>query len=667
MVAELRTEVAELRRSDAHHRAVVDSAIDYAIVATSLDGRVTQWNEGARRILGWTEEEMLGEPLHRFFTDEDVANGQVETEMREALATGHGKDERWHQRKDGERFWASGELTVLRDDSDRAIGYLKVLRDRTEQHLAQQERSRLEDQLRRLNEKLASDVSRRTAERNQLWEASPDLLVMIDFEGVFHEVNPAWTVVLGYAPDELVGRQVDSLVHPDDMLLTERALRDAAIAPLPVVENRYRHKNGSYRQISWVSAPDYEHGMIYATGRDITVAKEAELALRQAEDQLRQSQKVEAVGQLTGGVAHDFNNLLTVIRGSVDLLRRPDLTEERRTRYIDAISDTADRASKLTSQLLAFARRQTLKPTVFDARKNIVNLKDMLATLTGSRIEITVEAPDDSCLVNADPGQLDTAIINMAINARDAMNGEGKLAITVAGVDEIPAVRAHDAVSGDFVAVSISDTGQGVSPDQIDHIFEPFFTTKGVGQGTGLGLSQVFGFAKQSGGEIAVASREGEGATFTLYLPRSAVARAEVESSDGHAASPRHDACILIVEDNEEVGSFATEALRELGYRTHLAADAQLAIAALRDAEGAYDVVFSDVVMPGMSGIELGQELRRLYPHLPVVLTSGYSSILAASGTHGFELLQKPYSIDELSRALGKATARGEMLHAAAL
>ena len=160
LVAELRTEVAELRRSDAHHRAVVDSAIDYAIVATSLDGRVTQWTEGARRILGWTEEEMLGEPLHRFFTDEDVANGQVETEMREALATGHGKDERWHQRKDGERFWASGELTVLRDDSDRAIGYLKVLRDRTEQHLAQQERSRLEDQLRRLNEKLASDVSR---------------------------------------------------------------------------------------------------------------------------------------------------------------------------------------------------------------------------------------------------------------------------------------------------------------------------------------------------------------------------------------------------------------------------------------------------------------------------------------------------------------------------
>ena len=658
MVAELRTEVAELRISNAHHRAVVESAIDYAIVATDSDGRVTRWNEGACRILGWIEQEMLGEPLHRFFTDEDVAKGQVEIEMREALATGHGKDERWHQRKSGERFWASGELTVLRDDADRAIGYLKVLRDRTEQRLADEDRSRLEHQLHRLNEQLASDVSRRTAERDQLWDASPDLLVMVDFEGVFREVNPAWNVVLGYMPEELVGRQVDGMIHTDDVLLTEQALRNAANGPLPVVENRFRHKDGSYRQISWVSAPDHEHGMIYAIGRDITVAKEAELALRRTEDQLRQSQKVEAVGQLTGGVAHDFNNLLTVIRGSVDLLRRSDLTEERRTRYIDAISDTADRASKLTSQLLAFARRQTLKPTVFDVRSNLSNLKDMLATLTGSRIEIALHTPVDPCLVNADPGQFDTAIINMAINARDAMNGDGRLIITTSCVMAIPAVRAHGAVSGDYVAVTITDTGQGVSSEQIDHIFEPFFTTKEVGQGTGLGLSQVFGFAKQSGGEIAVASPEGEGATFTLYLPRAANVLIDHDHADELEMAPRHDAYILIVEDNHDVGRFATEALRELGYSTHLATDGQLAIAALAEADGAYDAVFSDVVMPGMSGIELGQELRRLYPDLPIVLTSGYSSVLAATGTHGFELLQKPYSIDELSRALRKATVR---------
>lgn len=247
-VAELQAEVASLRRSDAHHRAVADSAIDYAIVATDCQGRVSRWNEGAHRILGWTEEEMLGEPLHRFFTDEDVASGQVEAEMLAALSTGHGKDERWHQRKNGERFWASGELTVLRDDDDRAIGYVKVLRDRTAQRLAEEERGRLEDQLRRLNEQLETDVSRRTAERDRLWESSPDLLVTLDFEGHLRAVNPAWTAVLGYAPDELIGLRVDDFLHPDDLPSAEKALREAAAGRLPSVDNRYRHKDGSYRR-----------------------------------------------------------------------------------------------------------------------------------------------------------------------------------------------------------------------------------------------------------------------------------------------------------------------------------------------------------------------------------------------------------------------------------
>ena len=659
-VARLQAEVVKLRRSEAHHRAVVDSAIDFAIVATDLDGRVTRWNEGARRILGWTEEEMLGEPLHRFFTAEDVRNGRVEAEMQSALATERGNDERWHQRKDGERFWASGELMVLRDDADCAIGFVKVLRDRTQQRLAEQERNRLEDKLRRLNEQLATDVSRRTAERDQLWESSPDLLLMIDFDGIIREINPAWMSLLGYTPDDLIGQQIDSLVHFDDALLTAGALHETASGSLPVVENRYRHKDGSYRQISWVTAPDPDRGMVYATGRDITLVRKAEQALHVAEDQLRQSQKMEAVGQLTGGVAHDFNNLLTVIRGSVDLLRRPDLTDERRKRYIDAIAETSERASKLTSQLLAFARRQTLKPTVFDARKNMLNLQNMVETLTGSRIEVIFDVADKPCLVNADPGQLDTAIVNMAINARDAMDGVGKLTLRVASVTRIPAVRAHASHDGDYVAISLHDTGKGIPVEEIEHIFEPFFTTKSVGQGTGLGLSQVFGFAKQSGGEIAVESQAYEGATFTLYLPRSRKQLHEDEDNTSDRVAARQDVCVLIVEDNADVGRFATEALRELGYRTHLACEAQEALSALRTGRDVYDVVFSDVVMPGMSGIELGQEVRRHFPSIPFVLTSGYSSVLAESGTHGFELLQKPYSIDELSRTLRGAIAWGE-------
>lgn len=292
--------------------------------------------------------------------------------------------------------------------------------------------------------------------------------------------------------------------------------------------------------------------------------------LRDTEDALRQSQKVEAVGQLTGGVAHDFNNLLTVIRGSVDLLRRPNLTQEKRDRYIDAIADTAERATRLTSQLLAFARRQALQPQVFDAAANVASLQDMLRTLVGSRIEAQYML-SEAAPIMADPSQFDTAIVNMAVNARDAMDGEGKLTIGVSVVDTLPAIRNHPAVKGDYVAISIADTGTGIAPEQIERIFEPFFTTKGVGHGTGLGLSQVFGFAKQSAGDVAVDSTLGQGTTFMLYLPL-----ARVEEDTGDAAPPElqtlaEGSCVLVVEDNPDVGEFATQALAELGYGSYWA------------------------------------------------------------------------------------------------
>jgi signal transduction histidine kinase len=245
---------------------------------------------------------------------------------------------------------------------------------------------------------------------------------------------------------------------------------------------------------------------------------------------------MEAVGQLTGGVAHDFNNLLTVIKSSTDLLKRPDLPEERRQRYIGAISDTVARAAKLTGQLLAFARRQALKPEVFDAGRSVLTISDMVGTLSGSRVKIVTDIPDEPCFIDADPSQFDTALVNMAVNARDAMEGEGTLTITVHPVSTIPPIRSHPAVSGDFVAVCIEDTGAGIAPDRIEHIFEPFFTTKGVGQGTGLGLSQVFGFAKQSGGEIRVQSTVGQGTMFVLYLPK--VKAAPPFARDG-ARTPR--------------------------------------------------------------------------------------------------------------------------------
>jgi two-component system NtrC family sensor kinase len=382
----------------------------------------------------------------------------------------------------------------------------------------------------------------------------------------------------------------------------------------------------------------------------------AEAARRmEAEEALKHGQRLEALGQLTGGVAHDFNNLLTVIRASVDMLRRPHLPEERRLRYVEAISDTVSRAAKLTAQLLAFARRQNLKPEVFDVGKSVQTLTEMIGTLTGSPIEIVTRVPDEPCFINADAGQFETALINMAVNARDAMGGAGRLTITVRAVAELPGPAVLPENPLGYVAVSVDDTGVGIPQEQFGRIFEPFFTTKEVGQGTGLGLSQVFGFAKQSGGEVMVASEVGKGSTFTLYLPRvSGAGRPQAAPADDAAPVDGQGMSVLVVEDNIEVGIFAKDALTELGYATTLVHGALEALAELTRNAERFDVVFTDVVMPGMTGIDLAQEIRRGHFDLPVVLTSGYSHVLSQNGSFGFELLQKPYSIEQLARVLQK-------------
>ncbi len=375
----------------------------------------------------------------------------------------------------------------------------------------------------------------------------------------------------------------------------------------------------------------------------------------EAEEALKHGRRLEALGQLTGGVAHDFNNLLTVIRASVDLLRRPDLPEQRRLRYIDAISDTVSLAAKLTAQLLAFARRQTLKPEVFDVGQCVTTLSDMIGTLTGSPIEIVTRVPEQPCFIDADAGQFETALINIAVNARDAMGGEGRLTIAVRAVAELPGHRADPASPLGYVAISVEDTGIGIAQDQFGRIFEPFYTTKDVGQGTGLGLSQVFGFAKQSGGEVMVASEIGRGSTFTLYLPRVAGSdRPQQAPAEDASPADGHGMSVLVVEDNIEVGTFTTDALTELGYATTLVGNAVDALAELTRNAERFDVVFSDVVMPGMTGIDLAKEIRRRHFDLPVVLTSGYSQVLSRNGSYGFELLQKPYSVEQLTRILHK-------------
>jgi CheY-like chemotaxis protein/two-component sensor histidine kinase len=360
---------------------------------------------------------------------------------------------------------------------------------------------------------------------------------------------------------------------------------------------------------------------------------------------------MEAIGQLTGGIAHDFNNLLTVIRGSADVLRREDLSDEKRRRYVDAISDTADRAARLTGQLLAFARRQALRPENFDAGSQITSITDMLRSVLGSRIELEINADCPDCYVEADVAQFDTAVVNMAVNARDAMDGEGKVRIAIYKIAE-----AEAETETEHVCVEVSDTGHGIPPDKIERIFEPFYTTKEVGKGTGLGLSQVYGFTKQSNGEIKVESRVDEGTTFRLLLPARENASTGESLSHEHVQAPMGGR-VLIVEDNPDVRSFAVDLLRDMGFEAEVASSAQDALKKLTH-HATFDVVFSDVVMPGMSGIEFAKLLREQSPELPVVLTSGYSHVLVDEGRHGFPLLQKPYSASDVAKALYEARVK---------
>ncbi|PNA00853.1 MULTISPECIES: ATP-binding protein [unclassified Pseudomonas] len=373
---------------------------------------------------------------------------------------------------------------------------------------------------------------------------------------------------------------------------------------------------------------------------------------------LRQTQKLEAIGQLTGGVAHDFNNLLTIIRSSIHFLQRPDLDENRRSRYLKTVSDTVDRGAKLTGQLLAFARRQALSPQVFDAGPRLEAMAEMLDTATGARIQVSLELPDTPCHVHADLGQLETAVINLMINGRDAMAGAGTLRLRLEANQQLPALRGQAPQAGPFAAISVVDSGVGIAPHLLERIFDPFFTTKAAGQGTGLGLSQVFGFVKQSGGDVQVSSREGLGTTFTLYLPQVAQADAEVSTALPTLAPNGERRHILVVEDNPDVGSFTAQILRDHGYRISWAISAEDALKQIASTQGGFDAVFSDVVMPGMGGLALARELRRSQPHLPVILTSGYSEAIAEGGHQGFAFLAKPYSAEQVCRMLGDVLGR---------
>ncbi len=449
------------------------------------------------------------------------------------------------------------------------------------------------------------------------------------------------------------------------ILLSARAGEEAKVEGLEAGANDYLSKPFSARELLARVRANLELARVRSEAtaalrelnESLAQRVEAEVGERmKAEEALHQAQKMEAIGHLTGGIAHDFNNLLTIIRSSADLLRRRDLPPDRWRRYVDAISDTADRAAKLTNQLLIFSRRHPMNREVFDIAHRLQSITDMLRTALGSRIAFTLDIAEQPLVVEADANQFETAMVNLVANARDAMEGHGSLTVRLAGSPGA-APTATKAATGAFVTVAVIDSGCGIPPDQIDRIFEPFFTTKEVGRGTGLGLSQVYGFVQQSGGNVTVDSAVGVGTTITLHLPLSS--KPIQPSKEGPVTSAISSARgqVLVVEDNAQVGEFSSQLLRDLGYQTVLASNAEEALQLIDKEPGRFDVVFSDVVMPGLDGLALGQHIRRRFPRISFVLTSGFSHVLNGDGNHGFDLLQKPYSVEDLSRVLRRALA----------
>jgi PAS domain S-box-containing protein len=484
------------------------------------------------------------------------------------------------------------------------------------------------------------------------WQLSPDLLGALNADGYFETSNPAWQSVLGWTEAEVARMSIFELLHPEDVEHTRAGFELTQVGqPAIGFVNRYRCKDGSYRYISWVGIP--EEGYVYCTGRDVTADRTAQADLTAAQEALRQAQKMEAIGQLTGGIAHDFNNLLTGILGSLALVRRrlePSRGDDV-PRLLDAATTSAQRAATLTHRLLAFARRQSLDIRPNDINRLVLSMEDLLNRTLGERIQLGCILGKGLWPALTDANQLESALLNLAINARDAMPHGGRLTIETVNVELGEAYTAlhEDVQTGDYIAVSVSDTGIGMSPETLSKAIDPFFTTKPIGEGTGLGLSVIYGFVKQSRGHLRLYSELGRGTTVKLYLPR---ARQDAIDLDvPQVNSPRGAGeTILVVEDDDTVRLIMSDALQDLGYHVLLAADARPAIALLQS-EQRIDLLISDVVLPHVSGRKLAELARNLRPHLKVLFVTGYAEQATIRGEFldvGMDMLTKPFALDAL-------------------
>ena len=542
-----------------------------------------------------------------------------------------------------------------RDWTTEEVEFVRNVADRTRAAIA---RARAEQDLRDLAASLERQVAERTADRNRMWQLSADIMLVARADGTILATNPAFSTVLGWSEQELVGTVVFDLVHPDSVAGSRRANRAMSEgASVSRSESQYRHKDGSYRWIAWAAVPG--EGLISGVGRDVTAERAQADALQQAEEALRQSQKMEAVGQLTGGIAHDFNNLLAGITGSLELMQAR-IAQGRTTelaRYAAAAHGAAQRAAALTHRLLAFSRQQTLDPKPTAVNRLIAGMEELIRRTVGPGISLEVVGSAGLWTTLCDPNQLENALLNLCINARDAMPAGGRLTIETANasLDE-HAARMRGAAPGQYVALCVTDTGVGMTPDVVERVFDPFFTTKPLGQGTGLGLSMVYGFAKQSGGEAKVCSEPGQGTTVKIYLPRHhGEAAEEVVGNAGQlAVAPRAGAheTVLVVDDEPTVRMLVAELLHDLGYAAIEAPDGPSGLRVL-ETDARIDLLITDVGLPGgMNGRQLADAARVLRPALRVLFITGYAENAALGNGQvgpGMQVMTKPFAMEALA------------------
>jgi PAS domain S-box-containing protein len=635
-----------LRQSEAEFRTLAE-AVPHHVWTARPDGELNWFNPRVYEYTGSGPGKFDGARWSSIVHPDDVA-GAVAA-WTKAIRSGEAYEVEFRLRRaDGAFRWFLARAVPARD----ALGAItRWIGTNTDVH----DQKRIAGELAELNATLAQRVEEKTRERDRIWNVSQDLLLVADRNGVWKTVNPAWTRTLGWDEAELLNRTSQWLEHPDDNGATRRHVAKLGASESTVrFESRFRHRNGSYRWLSWTGVSDQDH--IYAVARDVTADKAAAERLKATEEALLQSQKMEAVGQLTGGIAHDFNNLLTGIVGSLDLLqtRLNQGRTDNVARYIDAAMTSANRAAALTHRLLAFARRQPLIPKSVDANQLVVSLEDLLRRTIGETIDLAIVAPDDLWNTLCDPNQLESALLNLAINARDAMPDGGKLTISTANA-RIDGVTADTpALSpGEYICIDVTDTGTGMSAEVAARAFDPFFTTKPIGQGTGLGLSMIYGFARQSNGHATIDSKIGRGTSIKIYLPRhhgdAAVEHGTAARAAAHAATGE---TVLVVEDEPVVRGVILEMLGEQGYRTLEAVDGPAGLRLLRT-DARVDLLVTDVGLPGMNGRQLADQAREMRPGLKVLFITGYAeSVAIADGflQPGMEMITKPFDLGNLSR-----------------